>query len=342
MRTITSSIALLALLALLSAGAIAGERELSTRIFERDGWVAYNVAMTADAGAPCCFADLHDHAQHVVSCELESRSWSMSRSDDDRRVSAASKLTVYLRVHQGKIDKVRAFAADCPIKDGDRATRIDPVDATDSVALLARDAASTTGRDVAEAEIAALAMHADASATTALTQMAEASHPRKLREQALFWLGQMRGAEGARIVERAATSDGDAELRANAVFDLSQAHGIDAYASIHRIARNDASEHVREQAMFWMAQMGDARAKADITAAIGSDASDKVREQGVFALSQLKQGEGDSALIALVRGDYPRRVKEQALFWLGQSGSDAAMKFLDEVLTRTERSAGKG
>ena len=53
----------------------------------------------------------------------------------------------------------------------------------------------------------------------------------------------------------------------------------------------------------------------------------------MFALSQLKDDEAATALIALVRGNYPRKVKEQALFWLGQSGSEAAMKFLDDVLT---------
>jgi hypothetical protein len=47
-------------------------------------------------------------------------------------------------------------------------------------------------------------------------------------------------------------------------------------------------------------------------------------------------------LIGLVRGNYPREVKQQALFWLGQSGSNDALKFLDEVLdkqpTKTTRS----
>jgi len=62
--------------------------------------------------------------------------------------------------------------------------------------------------------------------------------------------------------------------------------------------------------------------------------SKDVREQGVFELSQLKEGEAEAALIALVRGSYPREVKQQALFWLGQSGSDEAIKFLDDMLAR--------
>lgn len=78
--------------------------------------------------------------------------------------------------------------------------------------------------------------------------------------------------------------------------------------------------------------MGDPRARADITDAIRNDSSSHVREQGVFAISQLKGEQADTALIELVRGDYPRPVKKQALFWLGESGSTAAMAFLDLVL----------
>jgi len=74
----------------------------------------------------------------------------------------------------------------------------------------------------------------------------------------------------------------------------------------------------------------------------GSPPSPKVREQGVFALSQLKHGDADAALIALVRGRYPREVKRQALFWLGESGSEAALKFLDDVLTRADRKPASG
>jgi HEAT repeat protein len=257
-------------------------------------------------------------------------------------VQTSDALDVYLHVNHGQVDKARAFSASCPVRDADKIRRLDDVASQASVAYLAASTVATASEDLAEAELAALAMHADAAATTALHDLSAPSHPRKLREQALFWLGQARGAEGAQIVEHVATTDGDPELRANAVFDLSQASAVDAYASIHRIAQSDSSEHVREQALFWMAQMGDARAKDDITAAIGKDSSKHVREQGVFALSQLKDNEADAALIALIRGNYPREVKQQALFWLGQSGSTEALKFLDDVLNKQAAKSADG
>jgi len=331
MLILQKTLAPIALL-LLAGSAAAAEPDLATRIAQQDGWVAYRVAKTADGGVACC---LQMHGKHAlqVGCDLDGNNW--GNSDEHRSSQGTSDaLDVYFRVSHGKVDKVRAFSASCPVRDADKVRWLDNIAPQASIAFLTASTAATPSEDIFDAELAALAMHADPAATPALRDLSAQSHPRKVREQALFWLGQMRGVEGAQIVEHAATTDADPELRAHAVFVLSEAHGVDGYAAIHRIAQSDSSGHVREQALFWMAQTGDARAKNDITAAIGRESSKDVREQAVFALSQLKQGEADAALIALVRGNYPREVKQQALFWLGQSGSDEAIKFLDDVLTR--------
>lgn len=324
---------------LIATGAAATEPGLSTRITQQDGWAAYQVPMAADAGTPCCY-EWHGKVVSHASCDLDGGSWGMS-SSDKANATVVDQLNVYMHATHGQIDKVRAFAASCTVKDPERVRWLEKVDAADSVALLARIAA-TAPEETADAEVSAMALHAEDSATAALVHLADSTRARRLREQALFWLGQARGIAGAQYIEHVATTDVDPELRANAVFDLSESHAVDAYAAIHRIAQNDASEHVREQALFWMAQMNDARARNDIVAAIEKDASDSVREQAVFALSQLKDDQADAALIALVRGHYPRKVKEQALFWLGQSGSTPALNFLDEVLSKKSARASDG
>jgi hypothetical protein len=328
---IVGSIALL----LAARAASAAEVDLAARIAGRDGWIAWQVPSVASLGSACCH-EWRGHGASTADCDLEGHSWSIGNDDDDHRHAGDSdNMNIYVHVAAGQIDKARAFSSTCKVRDADKVHWIDPVASGDSIAFLSRSAAAAT-QELADVELAAIAMHADAAATPALTQLADAKHARKLREQALFWLAQARGTDGAKVVERIATSDSDAELRADAVFDLSQAHGYDGYASIHRIAQADAAEHVREQALFWMAQTGDRRARDDILAAIVTEKSDSVREQAVFALSQLKDDQADAALIALVRGDHPRKVKEEALFWLGQSGSDAALDFIDEVLTGSD------
>lgn len=320
----------------IAARAAASEAELSKQILKQDGWVSYEVPILANAGVPCCY-EMHDARVTHVGCDLDGRIW-MTGTVDNMPVHSDGSLALYLHVKNAQVDKVHAFGASCPVRGAEQVRRIEAVNGADSAAWLAQEVARDKKfAETADEELSALALHEDTTATAALNKLSDATHPRKLREQALFWSGQLRGEAGAQLVERVAVTDADPELRAHAVFVLTQSSGIDGYDSIHKISQTDTSDHVREQALFWMAQTGDKRAKNDILAAIVKEKSDSVREQAVFALSQLKDNQADAALIALVRGDYPRKVKEQALFWLGQSGSDAALKFLDDVLMARER-----
>jgi hypothetical protein len=325
---------ILAGFALQAATAFAAD-SLDARVKSADGWVAWNVPMIADAGTPCCFSNSHGRNRNeVFGCDLDDRNHGFSTSDDPRPPSP-EVLTVYAHVAHARVDDIRAYEASCPVRTKGEIRRIDGVAPGDSIGFIASwmDADAST-RD--EDALGAVAFHEDGAATRVLAAHAEASHPRKERESALFWLGQARGVDGAAIVERFATTDGDPKLREHAIFALSQSHAGDPYLRIRAISGSDPSDHVRSQALFWMAQMNDARAPDDITNAIRHDASADVREQGVFALSQLDGGKGDEALIELLKGDYPREVKKQALFWLGQSASPKAMEYLDAALTKSK------
>lgn len=301
---------------------------------QADGWIAWRVPMIADAGEPCCFSDGNRATKHSA-CDLDGRNRNFSTSDDNRP-PGSDTLAVYAHVVHARIDDVRAYATSCPVRSAGDIRWIDGVSPEQSIRVVSETLDGNDGshadRDLA---LVAIAYHADASATHVLAARAEPSRAPKEREDALFWLGQARGADGAAIVERYATTDGDPKLREHAIFALSQSHAGDPYARIHAIALSDPATNVRSQALFWMAQMNDARAAGDITSALKTESSDSVREQAVFALSQLEGAKADDALIALLRGDYPRDVKKQALFWLGQSGSPRAMQFFDEALTRS-------
>lgn len=325
MKTLTRGIALAALVCVdASAGSV-----LQGQVTQADGWVAWQVPMVADAGAPCCFT-WRRGAPAQNGCDLDARDWSFGT--DSKHPLHDSTLAVYAHVVKGRIDRLRGVASACPVESRGAIRRLDAVVPAQSVALLADWLAGADAVHDGDSALAALAYHADASATRAIAARAEPTHDEDDREQALFWLGQTRGPEGADIVEHYATTDADPDLREKAVFALSQSHAGDPYSRILAISRSDRTAHVRSQALFWMAQMEDARAQADITAALASETSDDVREQAVFALSQLKQGQAEDALIAIVRGDYPRSVKKQALFWLGESGSPRAIEVIDAAL----------
>jgi HEAT repeat protein len=323
----------LVLLAAAASSATAAD-SLASRVAAADGWVAWDVPMVAGAGDPCCWSGHADRASGRIGCDLDGRNHGFSTSDEPKPPSTGT-LTVYAHVVHARMDDVRALEASCPVRASGAIRRVDGVAPAESIGFLAQWMDTPDAKHDDDA-LAAIAYHADSAATRLLAARAEPSHERKQREDALFWLGQARGVDGAAIVERYATTDGDPKLREHAIFALSQSHAGDPYERIHAIAGSDPADHVRSQALFWMAQMGDKRAARDITAAITSDASSSVREQGVFALSQIEGGAGEEALIALLRGSYPRDVKKQALFWLGQSGSPRAMQYFDEALSRSQ------
>lgn len=315
------------------AAAASAADSLASRVKQADGWVSWDVPMVAGAGDPCCWSGHGDHAEGRIGCDLDGRNHGFSTNDQPKPPSTGT-LTVYAHVTHARMDDVRAFEASCPVRAASAIRHIDGAVPAESIGMLAEWMDSSDAKHDDDA-LPAIAYHADDGATRLLASRAEPSHDRKQREDALFWLGQARGADGAAIVERYATTDGDPKLREHAIFALSQSNVGDPYERIHAIAGSDPSDHVRSQALFWMAQMGDKRAAQDITAAIMSDASSSVREQGVFALSQIEGGAGDDAMIALLKGNYPRDVKKQALFWLGQSGSPRAMQYFDEALTKS-------
>lgn len=317
-------------LVLAAAGAGAEESALRMRLVAGNGWAGYHVAMIPGAGAPCCYSGGHGDMKKS-KCDLDTRTGNFV-SDDSGPIRSGD-LSIYWHTSNGKLDQVKAFAADCPVSSREAIRWIDPVDPKDSVAsTLAWIESAGTHRD--SMELAALALQAEPSATTALNTVAAPEKSTEMRKDAIFWLGHVRGTQGADLVEKIATNDPSIEIREHAVFSLSQSHAKGAYERIRAISRNDGSAEIRGKALFWMAKMQDPRAAADIDAALVADTSEDVREQAVFALSQLDDGKATAALIAVIRGNHPRSVREKALFWLGQSDSDEAIAFLDEVLTK--------
>lgn len=313
-----------------AASAHAAENALESRVIASDGWVAYHVPKVAGVEGPCCYV-VRDGARAKKGCDLDGKSWQSDIDGDDPSPAFDDTLAIYLQVEHSRIARVRAVGNSCPIRTATPVRWIETANAEDSVAMLA----SLIDRDTSDAEnhdFVALAHHAGSSATRALAARAEPSQPFKKREQALFWLGQTHGAEGADIIKRYATRDADPELRSKAIFALSQSKAPDAYTHISTLARRDPAEKVRGEALFWLAQMNDDRAKDDIIASLDDEPSDEVRKQAVFALSQLDGEAADEALIAVLGGNYPREVKKQALFWLGQSGSPRAMAYFDQAL----------
>lgn len=295
-------------------------------------WVGYSVPMVAGRGRHCCF----DKNFGSTTCRLEGRNQGWGSTDRDKP-RTDQRMNVLLRFAGGKFDEARSFSEDCPLDAGGRRfVWLGNVKPEESVAYLADLIKTRQGDDddPGMEAIATLAMHRNANADTALEELASAPSPRKAREDALFWLGQMRGERGARFLAGVIRDDRDEEIREKAVFSLSQSEVPWAAETIGRTSREDRSGEIRGEALFWLAQMDAPEAPDTILEAIEKDPDASVRKKAVFALSQLPDGKSVRYLIRVGKETDQREIRKEALFWLAQSDEPEALEHLDRVLNK--------
>jgi HEAT repeat protein len=293
-------------------------------------WVGYSVPMISGQRRLCCF----DKSFGPATCRLEGKNQGWGGTDREQP-RQDQKLNVLLRFEEGKIDEIRGFSEDCPLDAGGRRfVWLGSVKPEESVAWLADLARTGQGghEDPPSEAIVSLAMHRNANADTVLEELASRQGPRKTREDALFWLGQMRGERGARFLAGVIRDDPDDDIREKAIFSLSQSEAPWAAETIARTGREDRSEKIRGEALFWLAQMDDPKAPDTILEAIEKDPDPSVRKKAVFALSQLRDGKSVPYLIRVGKETSQREIRKEAYFWLAQSNDPEALKYLDKVL----------
>jgi HEAT repeat protein len=249
---------------------------------------------------------------------------------------ATDRVQIYARARDGVLREARALRPDCPVTGVAPLRDLGDLPARDSVALLSPLLYTDTQTEsaVRSHAMASVAVHAGEAARAALLKAAAPVQPAAVRRDAVFWMGQVRGADCADEIKRLMADDADAELRTHAAFALSQSSVADKAGALIRQGRTDTSARVRAQAWFWLAQTQSAQSEAAIGRAIAEDRAAAVREQAVFALSQLPGERATDALIGVAQDTArPAAVRKQALFWLARSESPRAAAYLDRVLT---------
>jgi HEAT repeat protein len=246
---------------------------------------------------------------------------------------------VYAHVTAGKVDRLQALSAGCPVETQTPVQELGEVAVDDSSRWLVEQArqngiGTSHHHSLGESALAALAVHRGKFALDALGQFSR--DPRvETRKWSVFWLSMVRGNDGADITSSVMFNDKEAEVRKHAAFAIAQTKTPRAAADLIRQGNTDKESEVRAQAWFWLAQTGAANAEQAIEAAIRKDADEEVREQAVFALSQLPGDRAVKALIEIAQDQsLSREQRKRAVFWLSQSESEAAQAYLEKVLAR--------
>jgi len=325
------------------AGPLASEVHQWAEQTDHARWLGYAVAKIGGERTLCCGNYDGSWGNGCAHCRLEDGDRGNEvtfRNDGAAKLKGPENLLVLLRAENKRVMKVRVVSEQCPVDAGNLAlTWLSGVKSSESVELLqefVQGADLDMGRSqhMAQAALAAIAMHADSAADRALVSLTQPGQPASLRRQAAFWFGEAREKAGLAALEKMAKTDPSSEVRAQVTFALSVSHEPGAVEEMIRMAHEDESSHVRGQALFWLAHKAGQKAVGAITGAIENDPDTDVKKKAVFALSQLPKDEGVPRLIEVARTNHNREVRRQAMFWLGQSSDPRALAFFEKVLTQ--------
>jgi len=304
-------------------------------------WVGYAVPAVRADGGMCCYEEDDESNRVCGVCRLGRRGAYMSTvaadPDENAELEGRKEVRVLVRFEDGELTRIQTFSAACVIDAGDaRIAWLTDVDGDASVQWLAGivdgwTRAAQRPQDTIDGALSSLAMHAGSAAFGRLQEWATGRHPRKLREQAIFWLGAARGEEAWPILVSLVNDSPDKGIRDRAVFAAYVAKQSGTVDLLIDAARHDDSTQVRRSALMWLAQLAGDRAVAAIQDAL-DDPDTAVKRHAVFALSQLPADRGVPLLIGIARENPNPEVRKQALFWLGQTGDDRALAFIEELL----------
>ena len=182
-------------------------------------------------------------------------------SYDDRDTACDSgPVRVALTKRAGRVSDLRVYVGGewRPSPDATNLGLIGTKDATSYLLELAR-------RDESRASDKAIfaAILADSvSVWPDLLKIAkQADVSRKVRRNAVFWLGQAAGEAATRgLTELVDDKSADREVRETAVFALSQRPRDEGVPALIKIARQNPDPELRRKAIFWLGQSEDPRA----------------------------------------------------------------------------------
>ena len=194
---------------------------------------------------------------------------------------------------------------------------------------------------VLDSLIFAISCHEGPQARTFLKKTAVGPRPGKIREKAIFWLGNAGDSQALTDLKEIYAKEQDGSVKKQIVFAIQLSKQKDAVGELIRIAKQDSSPDVRKQAVFWLGQKASAesvKALKDIVEApddpAGAASESGLKEQAVFAISQLPKDKSVPMLIDLAKANKKSSVRKKAIFWLGQTGDPAALKFFEDILLK--------
>lgn len=251
-------------------------------------------------------------------------------------LEAGTALLVWIRVVNGRVERLRLVSDDCPVDGGGRRLIwLSSVTSGDSVrfldALLTPALPSEGDRRRATAAVMGIALHADAAADVALDRLLTPTADTGLRNSAATWTARARGARGfAHLTALVGQESTDVGLRRIVAAALAQTRHPDTLGTLWRIAETDSDDQVRAQALGGYAELAPESEVSRVGAKLANEPSDVVRQRAVRGLA--RRATAVPLLVSLARSSTDKVVRTEAVRALSHSSDPAAIAYLTEVL----------
>jgi hypothetical protein len=181
-------------------------------------WVAWQVPMIDGERNMCCYYSDDSTPSGIRGCRMEPQTGEgpykppqIASPTGPVRLEAGTQVTMFVRLVEKRIERLRALSDDCPVDAGGMDVHwLTGVSGADSVAWL-KDRATDEKMDVdvkskiSNAAVRAIALHRDPSAVATLIEFAR-STPKSttatsLRREAMTGLGQSRDPRAIQFLE---------------------------------------------------------------------------------------------------------------------------------------------
>ena len=167
-----------------------------------------------------------------------------------------------------------------------------------------------------------------------MAELAEKDPDQKVKECAIFWLGQRKDKESLDTLLKIYDTEIDPRIKEKLLFAFSQNKSKKARDKLIDIAKNDKDMKAREKAIFWIGEEKNEEV-LDILSDIYSKTNDvNLKKRLIFSISQNKSDKAIKMLIELAKNEKDYKLKKQIVFWLGQSKNKEALEFLKELIEK--------
>lgn len=167
-----------------------------------------------------------------------------------------------------------------------------------------------------------------------MAELAAKDPDQRVKKNAIFWLGQRKDKESLDILLKIYDTETDSHIKKNLIFSFSQNKSKKARDKLIDIAKNEKDMGARQNAIFIIGQEKNEEVLDILSDMYSKTDNVNLKKRLIYSISQNKSDKTIKRLIELAKKEKDYKLKKQIVFWLGQSKNKEALEFLKELIEK--------